>query len=200
MEMTFLKRQSQAIKAENKDQLLDALFQEHWRRLCNILFRIVGDWAEAEDLALQVFLQFSRRPPSHDQNLAGWLYRVAANLGFNALRARQRRSKYENQAAEISSQNSSPQDPAAIYEQEQERQQVRTALSAMKTRSAQVLILRHSGLSYSEIAAALDISPNSVGTLLARAGREFEKQYQRLENPNYKTSFPTQGDADETHD
>jgi RNA polymerase sigma-70 factor (ECF subfamily) len=47
----------------------------------------------------------------------------------------------------------------------------------MKPRSAQLLILRHSGLSYAEIASAIEVSPNSVGTLLARAEREFEEQY-----------------------
>jgi RNA polymerase sigma-70 factor, ECF subfamily len=40
-----------------------------------------------------------------------------------------------------------------------------------------VLLLRYSGLSYAEIAEALDVSPTSVGTLLARAEQEFEKLY-----------------------
>jgi RNA polymerase sigma-70 factor (ECF subfamily) len=62
-------------------------------------------------------------------------------------------------------------------EQALERQQVQAALSAMKPRSAQILILRHSGLSYAEIAAALNVGVNSVGTLLVRAEKEFKKQY-----------------------
>jgi RNA polymerase sigma-70 factor (ECF subfamily) len=50
-------------------------------------------------------------------------------------------------------------------------------LRQMKERDAQLLILRHSGLSYREIAAALDVAPGSVGTLLARAEAEFEQRY-----------------------
>ena len=56
---------------------------------------------------------------------------------------------------------------------------MRQALGRMKPRSARALLLRHSGLSYAEIAAALPASPGSVGVLLARAEAEFEKQYGR---------------------
>jgi RNA polymerase sigma-70 factor (ECF subfamily) len=47
----------------------------------------------------------------------------------------------------------------------------------MRPREAQLLILRHSGLAYKEIAAALGVAPGSIGTLLARAEKEFERLY-----------------------
>jgi RNA polymerase sigma-70 factor (ECF subfamily) len=47
-------------------------------------------------------------------------------------------------------------------------------LTQLKPRSAELLILRYSGLAYKEIAATLEIAPASVGTLLARAEKEFE--------------------------
>ena len=50
----------------------------------------------------------------------------------------------------------------------------------MKPRPAQALLLRHSGLSYAEIAAAIGVAPGSVGTVLARAESEFEDQYTRM--------------------
>ncbi len=54
---------------------------------------------------------------------------------------------------------------------------MRQALARMDSRQAQLLLLRHSGLGYSELGAALGLSPNSIGTLLVRAEREFEKRY-----------------------
>jgi RNA polymerase sigma-70 factor (ECF subfamily) len=51
----------------------------------------------------------------------------------------------------------------------------------MKPRSAKILVLRHSGLTYAEIAAAIKISPNSVGKLLSRAEKDFELRYRALE-------------------
>jgi RNA polymerase sigma-70 factor (ECF subfamily) len=39
------------------------------------------------------------------------------------------------------------------------------------------LLLRHAGLSYKELAEALQVAPGSVGTLLARAEAAFERAY-----------------------
>ena len=68
----------------------EALFQQNWSRLNNLLYRLTGDYAEAEDLALEAFWRLWQRPPGDQAALAGWLYRVALNLGYNALRARSR--------------------------------------------------------------------------------------------------------------
>jgi RNA polymerase sigma-70 factor (ECF subfamily) len=156
------------------------LFAEHWSRLCGVLFRLTGDPAEAEDLALETFWRLYRRPPQ-DLNLAGWLYRVATRLGLNALRSHKRRRRYEEQAGILEEfQNASP-DPAAEAERSEQRQTVRQALARMQPRSAQLLLLRHSGLSYAEVAAILGLAPSSVGALLARAEADFEKRYRALE-------------------
>jgi RNA polymerase sigma-70 factor (ECF subfamily) len=168
----------------NKEALsidFEALFQKHWHSICGALYYIIGDWDEAEDLALETFWQLYKKPPKEPQNLGGWLYRVATNLGLNALRSRKRRQYHEQETLILDSQTNSEQDPAAILEQTQERQRVRLVLSKMKERSAQLLILRQNNLSYAQIAQALDIKPASVGTLIARAEKEFEQGYSRLE-------------------
>jgi RNA polymerase sigma-70 factor (ECF subfamily) len=157
------------------------LFQENWTKVCGVLYRLVGDRDEAEDLALDAFLQLYRRPPADGANLGGWLYRVATRLGFNALRARRRRQRYEEEAGYQALADNPAWDPAVIIEQAQERQRVRQTLDRMKPRSAELLVLRASGLSYAEIAAALEVAPNSIGTLLARAELEFEQHYLKLE-------------------
>jgi RNA polymerase sigma-70 factor (ECF subfamily) len=54
-------------------------------------------------------------------------------------------------------------------------------LRALDRRQAQLLILRYSGLSYRELAVALGVSENSIGTLLVRAEREFEKRFRGVE-------------------
>lgn len=181
--MTFSKKRNQASPASDAAQQdveqagFEALFHAHWGRVVQVIARLVGDPAEAEDLALDAFWRLYRQPPRQDQNLAGWLYRVATRLGLNALRARQRRQRYEESAGKDALQDDPPGNPAILVERAQERQQVRKVLSTMKPRTAQLLVLRHSGMSYAEIAAALGVSSGSVGTLLARAEREFEERY-----------------------
>jgi RNA polymerase sigma-70 factor (ECF subfamily) len=179
--MTLSRRPGSLTWAKSGSADFDALFLDHWERLCRLLFHILGDWDEAQDLALETFERLYRRPPQDSANLSAWLYRVATNLGFNALRARKRRLQYETEAGAtaeaLAREGEAGMDPSAAAEQRLERQRVRRVLSAMKPRSAELLILRHSGLSYAEVAAALEIAPASVGTLLARATAEFEKLY-----------------------
>jgi len=155
----------------------EALFEQQWAPLCRTLYRLLGDWDEAEDLALESFIRLYRQPPTHQQNLTGWLYRVATHLGFNALRSRNRRQKYEQQAGMETLQTNLSLDPIHHVERQMEQAQVREVLKSIKPRSARLLLLRYSGLSYAEIASALDIAPGSVGALLARAEKEFENAY-----------------------
>ena len=168
--------------AGHDDAEFEQVFQQHWTRICNLLYRLTGDPAEAEDLALDVFWRLYRQPPQEEQgNLAGWLYRAATWLGLNALRARKRRQRYEEQSGYQALEDRHSGDPAPEVEQSLERERVRQALATLKPRSAKALVLRSSGLSYREIAKALEVSPGSVGTLLARAAREFEASYLALE-------------------
>ena len=64
--------------------------------------------------------------------------------------------------------------------QEEERRWVRLVLAQMNERQSQLLAMRYSGLSYKEIASALKLAPASIGPLLLRAEREFEKRYHAL--------------------
>ncbi|MBI3363120.1 MAG: sigma-70 family RNA polymerase sigma factor [Chloroflexi bacterium] len=161
------------------DAAFETAFLEHWPRVYGVLLGLVGDRDEAEDLALETFWRLCQRPPEHGRelNLGGWLYRVATNLGLNAIRGWKRRERYELEAGRREIEENSPADPAAIFVREEERRRVRQVLGGMRPREAQLLILRHSGLSYRELAAALGVSEKSIGTLLARAENEFEKRY-----------------------
>jgi RNA polymerase sigma-70 factor (ECF subfamily) len=53
-------------------------------------------------------------------------------------------------------------------------------LASIKPSSAQLLILRTSGFSYKELAAALDVKMSGIGTMLNRAEEEFRKRYSAL--------------------
>lgn len=174
------KRENSKIK-EDSDIWFESIFRDHWQRVYAVLYQLLGDPDEAQDLALEAFWRLHQRLPQsrHMQNLDGWLYRVATNLGLNALRSHQRRQRYEEEAGHLAFNEYSSGDPALEVEQIQERERVRVTLTQMKPRSAKLLVLRHSGLSYAEIASTLDISLGSVGTLLARAEREFEGRYRK---------------------
>lgn len=181
MTVTLDNLHSQAVKA-NAVADFETLFREHWPRVYGVIFRIIGDPDEAEDLALEAFLKlYGKMDGAKGLSVlptSGWLYRVATNLGLNALRARKRRHQYELEAGKISLEVAAPENPAVVLERTEERLRVRQILSQMKPRAAKILILRHSGLSYREIAAAVRVSPNSVGKLLSRAEKDFERRWE----------------------
>lgn len=161
------------------------IFREHYPKVYAIVFRLTGDRYEADDLTAETFWRLWERPPAQGENLAGWLYRVATRLGYNALRANRRREQYETESVRhdllFQPGDAFSDDPAKTAEQRQERERVREVLRQMPLREVQVLVLRHSGLSYKEIAAAAGITAGSVGTLLSRAEAKFEALYGRGE-------------------
>ena len=67
--------------------------------------------------------------------------------------------------------------PEQAHAAAQQQEQVRAVLAALDSRQAELLLLRGSGLSYAEVASALELNPSSVGTLLARAQQAFRKEY-----------------------
>ena len=161
----------------DREAEFEAAFSEHYNRVYGVLFRLLGNRAEAEDLTVEAFWRLWERAPRSRENLGGWLYRVAMRLGYNALRAARRRERYELQAGIEAIENNVSPDPSHSLEQKQERARVREVLGRMNDRNAQLLVLRHSGFSYREIAEILGIAPGSVGTLLARAEAEFEQGF-----------------------
>lgn len=167
---------------ESRALEFERLFLEHWESVYRVLKRLVGDPAEAEDLALEAFLRLYRQIEKQTEgvNAGGWLYRVATRLGLHSIRSWKRRERYELAAGKYALDESEQPSPAAILAQEEERKQVRLVLSQMNERQSQILVLRHSGHSYREIAEALNLAPASIGPLLVRAEREFERQYRAL--------------------
>lgn len=167
---------------EHSQTSFEALFHEHWAHVYRALLRLVGDPAEAEDLALETFFRLYKRPPANPQdfNTGGWLHRVATNLGLHSIRSFRRREHYELSAGKGALEAASENRPAELLEGEEERRAARLVLAGMNPRQSELLALRYSGASYKEIAAAMDVSPASIGPYLLRAEREFEKRYRAL--------------------
>ena len=160
----------------------DEQFLTYWAPVYRLLVRLVGDPAEAEDLALETFLRLHQKPPSTGEgsNLGGWLRRVATNLGLHSIRSYRRREEYELTAGKNALDEAFGSQPAEILAEAEEHQAARCVLAQMQERQARILILRYSGMAYKEIADELGVAPSSIGPLLLRAEREFEKQYRFL--------------------
>jgi RNA polymerase sigma-70 factor (ECF subfamily) len=160
---------------ETRDASFDfeAFFHARYGSIARAIGRVVGDHARAEELAVEAFWKLWRSPRAHGENAGGWVYRTAVRLALNELRRRKRSARYEILSG-LGRPSPTPEEAHAATE---EREQVRRVLAAIDARQAELLLLRGSGLSYSELAAAIDVNPNSVGTLIGRAQQAFRKEY-----------------------
>lgn len=157
----------------------EQVFLQHYGRVVSVLRRIVGDRGRAEDLANEVFLKLYRQDSAAGamDNVGGWLYRTATNLGIDALRSSARRQRYEQAAAlaEIKAPAAESALDESLRGETQER--VRAALAELKPVPAQLLLLRAAGYSYKELAEMLGVETGTIGTRLIRAEAAFEEKY-----------------------
>ena len=153
----------------------DALFLRYYPQVYRVLYRLTGSCEMAEDLAQETFIELYRNPPKLQEGMpiVAWLCRVALNKGYNALRSDERAVR----RAERWFEPPQPVDPEAELLRAEEHVRVRDALAQLPEKQNKLLLLRYAGLSYTEVAATLDVSPGSVGTLLVRAERALLAAY-----------------------
>jgi RNA polymerase sigma-70 factor (ECF subfamily) len=152
------------------------VFRRDYLLVVGVAARVLGARDEAEDVAQEVFLSFGRSSvPAAEAR--GWLTVAAAHTALNVVRSGRRRASREEVAA-------AAHDPVAPDVADhvvtlEERRLVRSALGRLPRTQAVALVLRHSGLSYADVAAALDLSPGSVGTTVRRAESALRKEMDR---------------------
>jgi RNA polymerase sigma factor (sigma-70 family) len=154
---------------------LEQVFRTAYPRVVAVAARVLGSRDEAEDVAQEVFLTFGRSSVPAGEAV-GWLSVAAAHTALNQLRSRRRRASREEAVGADSTVEPDIADTVVTLE---ERRRVRAALARLPRKQAVALVLRHSGLSYTEVAAALDLSPGSVGTTVRRAESALRKELNR---------------------
>jgi RNA polymerase sigma-70 factor (ECF subfamily) len=155
---------------------LDEIFRRDYQRVVGVAARVLGSRDQAEDVAQDVFLSLSRSSVPAGQ-ARGWLCVAAAHTALNLLRSGRRRASREETAAVAD--DAVESDVAEAVVTREERSRVRAALARLPRKQAVALVLRHSGLSYADVGAALDLSPGSVGTTVRRAESALREELNR---------------------
>ena len=160
---------------------VDRLFRTYNAQLVRYLTRRLGDSDLAEEVAQETFVRAMRQ--DEITNERAWLFAVATNLLRDAARKQERERKHLTLLAAESRESSEDADVEVELSVERLRQSAvaRRALGALGDRDRSALLMKEEGLSYPEIAEALDLSPGSVGTTLARARRRLVEAYEEIE-------------------
>jgi RNA polymerase sigma-70 factor, ECF subfamily len=165
----------------------EAIFREHYGRILRVVRRVLRRDSEAEEVCADVFLRLYRSGPgvAADGLVGGWLYRTATRAAIDVLRAYRRRGAELEDDGAIQSEDPS-EGPLTLVLRQESIGEVHKVLAQLKAEKAQLLLLRHSGLTYQEIAQAMQLHVQSVGTRLARAEAEFSALYERHQHRHRK--------------
>jgi RNA polymerase sigma-70 factor, ECF subfamily len=156
---------------------MDQLLQRHRGPVIQFLYRMVRNRAIAEELAQNVFLRIYRSRTTYEPTakFTSWLFRIATHVALNWLRDRRHENNQLSLSAglERDSERQIPDkrptvDQILIYEVKLE--EVRQAIAELPDRQrAAVIMHKYEELEYTQIAHALNCSPQTVKSLLFRA-------------------------------
>jgi RNA polymerase sigma-70 factor (ECF subfamily) len=154
-------------QAQNGDRAaFGELVCRYHSRVINIIYRMCGNSAVAEDAAQEAFLNAWQRLTqfrlgSRQNSFRSWLYRIALNAALDILRGEKVQVDIED--LPLASTGAGLEDG---LEHKESLRQVRQAVMALPGASRAVLVLKeYEGLSYREIADTLDIP---LGTVMSR--------------------------------
>jgi RNA polymerase sigma-70 factor (ECF subfamily) len=169
--------------ARMRDGDADALrlvVERYQQRVFALIFGIVRDRHEVEDVAQEVFLKVFLKISAFDgrSKFYTWLYRVAANAAKDHVKKRRRRPAVAlDEDAQLPHRGHGPEERAA---QSERRRLVREAIASLPERYREVLALRElDGMTYNEIAGVLRLS---IGTVESRLHRARARLKRRLES------------------
>jgi RNA polymerase sigma-70 factor, ECF subfamily len=141
------------------------LVRHHHPGVINVIYRMCGDVELAEDAAQDAFIRAWMHLPTFrpGTSLRNWLYRIAINAALDILRRDARIAGVDFETLPTPDPQAGPE--AALLQNER-KVAVQQAILALTDPCRSVLVLReYGGLTYQEIATALDIP---LGTVMSR--------------------------------
>lgn len=164
----------------------DELVRKHHALAYNIAYRMLGDHDRAADATQSAMLRAYRAIARfrHDASFSTWLYRIVTNVCLDQIRRQERGARSltlvgEDDGAALDEMDvpDNSNDPGASAEQQERREFVQAALLRLAPDHRAVLVMYDlSGLSYEEIAQALEIPLGTVKSRLNRARHALKEE------------------------
>lgn len=181
VEIEFIER----LKA-GEAEAFDELVNRYTANIYALLMRLTEDQEEARDLTQETFLSALKAIKNFrgDADLKTWLYRIAVNESRNRFRWWKRRSRSltisldaENSSGQTPDYADSSENPETAALRREREYALRQALSELPTNFREVLVLRDiEGLSYEEVAAALETNVGTIKSRIARGREELRRK------------------------
>lgn len=158
------------------------LVERYQDRLIGVFFHMLRDRTAAEDLAQETFLRVFRARHGYEPTakFSTWLFRIAHNLANNRRRDEGRRKEVAFAGSDSGPMGARPEEqilkeksgmmPARQLDKSELQAVVQEALTTLNDRQRMAVLLhKFEGMSYSDIADAMELTPAAVKSLLSRA-------------------------------
>ena len=168
-----------ALRARDEDAFCE-LVHQYQHKVFNIVFRILNDRQEAEDIAQEVFITVFKHIDQFrgDAKFSTWLYRIATNHARNRIKYLSRRAKKKHQDLDdtpdgdmadnpLGSSMARPDKQAQAHQLEQI---IKEGLGSLGAEHREIVVLRDiENLSYQEISEITGLAEGTVKSRLFRA-------------------------------
>lgn len=162
------------------ESALEAIMDLYKHPVLNFVYRMLGNVADAEDVAQDVFVRVYRHAADYRpaQKFSTWLFALARNAAIDQLRWRQRHPTESLENLVVASSATSPVAEAQTTELGQE---IAAAIGALPEDQRTAIILsEYHGLPDAEIAAVMHCSRKSVESRLYRAKHALRERLHAL--------------------
>jgi len=167
-----------------------ALSRRNQGRVLNLIYRTVGDHAQAEDIAQEVFLRVWRAARDYEPKakFTTWVYRIAVNLCLDTRRSARRGpailqqeggddQQDESTETAFGSDDGRTRSPEELLLAAEESGRIFAALDSLPAKQRLAVVLKKfDGLSYEEISHVMGCSVSAVESLLVRATRTLREK------------------------
>jgi RNA polymerase sigma-70 factor (ECF subfamily) len=168
----------------------DLLVRKYQHKVVKLVLRYVRNPAEAEDIAQEAFIKAYRALPQFrgDSAFYTWMYRIAINTAKNSLASRDRSPiKYDldlndpEESHHVQTRLQDPDTPEGLALTEEIRGIVNSAIDGLPEELKTAIVLRElDGLSYEEIAAAMECPVGTVRSRIFRAREAIDKRLREV--------------------
>lgn len=168
----------------------DLLVRKYQHKVVKLVLRYVRNPAEAEDIAQEAFIKAYRALPQFrgDSAFYTWMYRIAINTAKNSLASRDRSPiAYDldltdpEESHSVQTRLQDPDTPEGMALTEEIRLIVNSAIEALPEELKTAIVLRElDGLSYEEIAAAMECPVGTVRSRIFRAREAIDKRLREV--------------------
>jgi RNA polymerase sigma-70 factor (ECF subfamily) len=167
---------------DGDQQAFEQLVEKYKHPIVNVIFRMLHDLDEAEDLAQNVFIRVFQSAARYEVSakFSTWIFTIARNLCLNEIRRRGRHPAQSLESSQTDDEEQAPRQyqdvktfsPPQAFLQKELEQKIQQALGELPEKQRMAIALcQEDELSYEEIAEVLSCSLPATKSLIHR-GRE----------------------------